>query len=135
MEDSSGKMPSMFDRLMGQLDGLNEVTKSREATITTVNPLGVGGITTTIIQTIRHRELGDYIFVQTVSGEAPIRLVIPPAAAAAIARQRDSLLTTIRKKHGRRIAEERKAQGLQPGFMVNPGRGRHGKRRSRKAGK
>jgi hypothetical protein len=133
MDDRSGNMPSNFDRLMGQLDGLPDVTKSQEAVITTVKPLGVGGITTTIIQTYRHRELGDFVFVQTVSDEDPVRFVIPPKGAAAIARQRDSLLKTIQRKHGRRIAAERQARGEQPGFMVNPGKG--GRKRAKKGGK
>lgn len=129
-EKPSAAMPSRFDRLMGQLDGLPDVTKTREATFTVVNPLGVGGITTMIIQTYRHRELGDYIFVQTVSDERPIRLVIDPAGAAAIARQRGTATKIIQRNHGKRIAAERKARGEQPGFMSNPGKG--GRKRARK---
>jgi hypothetical protein len=34
-----------------------------------------------------------------------------------INRQRDSITTQLRRRHGRRVAEDRKARGLKPGFM------------------
>lgn len=78
------------------------------------------------VQTYRVPEMGDTVFVTMVEGDRVVKLELPPPAIAAIDRQRDSLSTTIRKAHGRRIAKERAARGLAPGFMKNPQRGRTG---------
>lgn len=45
------------------------------------------------------------------------RLVLTPKVLATIDRQRGSTQTMMRRRHGRRIAEERKARGEQPAFM------------------
>lgn len=120
MQDvTSSQMPDDFDREYGILDGLNETTRTGQTTKRYVPPLGVGGIKTFIVQTVRHREMGDTIFLEVVNGTRPIRLVIPPEVSNVIARQRDSLTTIVRRKAGRAAAAQRKLDG-RPSPLNNP---------------
>jgi hypothetical protein len=78
-----------------------------------------------IVQTYRQRVGGgdeaargeDTIFLEHVSGDTHVRLVIPPKVANAIARQRDALTGKSRSKAAKAKAEERKERGDLPGFM------------------
>lgn len=114
---------SKFDRLMGSLTDLNETVRSAE-TVTRDTPLfGVGeGTTTYITQTIRQKDVGDFIFVEVVSEEGTVRLVLPPKVSSVIARQRDSLASKNRSRSAKASAQERMARGEVPGFA----RGRRG---------
>lgn len=107
-----------FDRLMGQLHGLPDVTSTRETTKSVVPPLGVG-TSTYIVQTYRQKEVGDTIFLQHVSADGTTRLVIPPEIADIISRQRDSLTDKVRSKVAKATAQARKEAGILPGFMKN----------------
>jgi hypothetical protein len=110
------KQIDKFDRLMGALVNLPDVTRTKPSTVVTVSPL-IGEAQTFIIETYRQREIGDTIFLQYAAAEGLIRVAIPPAAADAIARQREALTTKVRKRVGREQAEARKARGELPGFM------------------
>lgn len=110
-----------FDRAMGQLEGLPGGVTTKQTTVQSITPL-VGNAETWIVQTIRWAE-GETVFVQRVSADAPLRLVIPPKVAAVIARQHDAVSATLRSRQARRIAAERKAAGIAPGFMKNRGKG------------
>jgi hypothetical protein len=110
------KTVDKFDRVMGALVNLPDVTHSKPSTVTAVSPL-IGEAQTFIIQTFRQREQGDTVFLQYVDGDGSVRMVIPPAAADAIARQRDALTTKVRRKVGKDNAAARKARGELPGFM------------------
>ncbi len=123
-------MPDNFDRTLGQLQDLPDVTFTQSATVHTTTPI-VGHQVTTMIRTCRQAGAGDTVFVEVISREGAFRYVLAPKVSEAIARQRESLHTMVRRKHGRRIAAERKKAGLVPGFMANPGKG---KARRRKAG-
>lgn len=115
------KTVDKFDRLMGALTNLPDVTHTKPSTVTTVSPL-IGAAQTFIIETYRQREVGDTIFLVYVDGDTSIRIAIPPPVADAIARQRDSLTTKVRKKVGKALAAERKARGELPGFMKAKGK-------------
>ncbi len=119
----SAAMPDEFDRLMGQLDGLNDVTRTRAATITVVPTLGVGGSQTFIVQTVRQRDTNldaeqsrsrDTIFLQVVGARGSVRIALPAQVADVIARQRDALGTITRKRVGRDRAAQMKAAGIKP---------------------
>jgi hypothetical protein len=105
-----------FDRMMGALHDLPDVTRTKPTTIVANTPI-IGATQTFIIQTLRQREVGDTIFIQYVDDEGAKRIAIPPAAAEAIARQRDSLTTKVRKRISKEAAQARKARGEQPAFM------------------
>ena len=107
--------PDTFDRIIGALHGLPDVTAAKPSTIQSITPM-LGRSQTFVIQTYRQREVGDFIFLQLVDAEGRARIVIPPAAADAIARQRDAITTKVRQKQGRASAADRKARGLEPAF-------------------
>ncbi|MES2341703.1 MAG: hypothetical protein V4597_08495 [Pseudomonadota bacterium] len=126
----SPSMPQEYDRIYGSLDGLPDVTRTKASTVIQTPPLGVGGSRTFFIQTARQREVGDTIFIQTVGPDGGQRIVLGPEVAAAIARQRDSLTTMVARKHGKRIAAERKAAGIAPAFL-----GKGARAKSKKGGR
>lgn len=107
-----------FDRLYGALAELPDVTKSKPSTVFVSTPL-IGATQTLIVQTLRQREVGDTIFLQHIDEHGAVRIAIPPAAAEAIARQRDALTTKVRKRVSKEQAQARKARGEVPGFMKN----------------
>jgi hypothetical protein len=88
-----------FDRLIGTIDGLPEVTKARPSTVTTVVPM-IGLSQTYVIQTYKTED-GYYVFLQMVDSEGRARIAIPPKVAAAIYRQRESLVKSSRRRAGR----------------------------------
>lgn len=121
MNDQPYRTIDKFDRMLGALAGLPDVAHSKPSTVVAVVPI-IGETQTFIIQTYRQREVGDTIFLQYMDGERHVRMVIPPAAADAILRQRDSLTTKVRRIVGKNSAAARKARGELPGFMKNPGK-------------
>lgn len=116
MPDQPYRTVEKFDRIMGALVNLPDVTQTKPSTVVTVSPL-IGEAQTFIIQTFRQREIGDTVFLQYAAAEGLVRVAIPPAAADAIARQRESLTTKVRKRVGRDQAAARKARGEKPGFL------------------
>jgi hypothetical protein len=115
-QDNSYRQIDKFDRVHGALADLPDVTKVKASTITTHQAL-IGATQTFIVQTFRQKEQGDTIFLQYLDAEGSKRIVIPPAVADAIARQRDALTTKSRKRTGREQAEQRKARGELPAFQ------------------
>jgi len=109
-------MPDAFDRLLGSLHGLPDVTSTKPSTLRTVTPL-LGTSQMFIVQTYRQREKGDTIFLECVSKDGSIRIAIPPQVSEAIARQRDALTGKVRSKVGKATAQARKDRGELPGFM------------------
>jgi len=116
----SGHLPDPFDRLLGELDGLPDVVKTKPSIIRTVPNLGVGGSTIHVVQTVRQQftrtnkkgeEVGysrDTIFLEVVRAGEPVRLALPAEVADTIARQREALAGKTRSKTARRVAAERK---------------------------
>src|SRR5258707_1249833 len=115
-DNRSPGMPDQFDRLMGALHGLPDVTAAKPSTLRTLSPI-VGSAQTFIVTTYRQREKGDTIFLECIQADGSFRVAIPPAVADAIARQREALTTKVRVKIGKASAAERKQRGELPGFM------------------
>jgi hypothetical protein len=105
-----------FDRMMGAMVNLPDVTHTKPSTVVAVSPL-IGEAQTFILQTFRQADIGDTIFLQYMDGDSKVRLAIPPKAADAIARQRDALTTKVRKKVAKEQAQARKARGERPAFL------------------
>lgn len=116
MADEIRNSLSYFDRAMGSLQGLPDVVHAKPSTIPVVPTFGIG-TQTYVVQTYRQREIGDSIFLQVIADGVSTRIVIPPAIADVIARQRDQLNTKSRSRAGKRIAEDLKSRGIEPGFM------------------
>jgi hypothetical protein len=115
-ESKDSNMPGDFNRTMGKFVDLPDTIKTRETTQTIVPFFGIG-THTYIVQTFRRREEGDYIFFQDVADGKAVQIVIPPKIAAIIASQRDQLTGKSRSRASKRVAEDRAARGIQPGFM------------------
>ena len=128
---------SDYDRQLGSWTGLTEVLHTRQSVVRVMEPL-VGVAETIIVQTYRHRELGDKIFLEHVGrGGIVTRLVLPDKVAAAINRQREQLSKMARRRAGKQRAEEDKAAGIVPGYMrpgaKKPTRGKRKAKRKRRS--
>ena len=104
-----------FNRLLGMLHGLPEVVSTKPSPIQTVTIM-TGNAEFYSVQTYRQKDLGDTIFLQCVRDGETIRMALPPAVANAIARQRESLSSKLRRLTARRVAQDRKDRGIVP-FM------------------
>lgn len=102
--------PDLFDRTLGSLDGLPGVVATGQATIQTTTPL-LGNAETFIVQTIRHPEIGETIFLQALSAGRSFRLVIPPKVAAVISRQHDALTKRARARGARQAVATKRERG------------------------
>src|SRR5579864_7738430 len=108
MPEPEYKTVDSFDRELGAIAGLPDVTHCKPTTIEIVTPL-TGEARTFIIQTYRQEEQGDKVFLKYATGDKLVRIVLPAKVLNCIQRQRDSLGRQIRRTHGKRIAAERRA--------------------------
>jgi hypothetical protein len=115
MESSDSKQDG-FDRLLGSMHGLPDVTSTKPTTARTITPL-LGTSEMFIIQTYRQKEIGDTIFLEAVSKNGTVRLALPPQVADAIARQRDALTGKSRSRAAKENMKVRMERGEVPGFM------------------
>lgn len=97
-----------YDRLYGNLMDVSISTKP--STVKVVQPI-TGRAETFIIQTARHEDKGDYIFVECADENGLVRLVLPPKVANAIASQRDSLSKRRRSIASKAAIQSRIARG------------------------
>lgn len=104
-----------FDRLLFRLIGLPGGAHTAPSVVQATDFYGV--TTQFIIQTVRNPDGGATAFVTHVSASGSVRFVVPQNVLAAIDRQRAAITTKLRRTHGKRIAEERKAAGIAPGFL------------------
>lgn len=102
-----------FDRLLSDMIGLPNGAHTQPTVIQAID--FYGNTTAYMIQTVRTEE-GVTSFVTQVNAQGSVRYILPEKVLASIDRQRAAITTKIRRRHGRRIAEERKAKGLKPGF-------------------
>lgn len=105
-----------FDRILGSLHGLPDITSTKPATIRTMTPL-LGTSEMFIVQTYRQREQGDIIFLECVSRAGTVRLALPPQVADTIARQRDALTGKSRSRAAKANMEARMSRGEVPAFL------------------
>jgi hypothetical protein len=89
-----------YDRMYGSLIDVSISTKP--STVKVVQTL-TGRSETFIIQTMRHEDNGDYIFVECADENGLVRLALPPKVSNAIASQRESL-TKRRRSIASRVA-------------------------------
>ena len=116
MSDDTNKAFDTYDRQIGALKGLPDVIEVKPSTVRVSIPL-LGLSQTFIVQTIRQRAVGDHVFLETVSRDGAIRIVLPPQVADTIARQRDALTAKSRSKAAKALAQERKERGELPAFL------------------
>jgi len=111
---TAGRTKDEFDKMLDSLIGLPNGAHTK---LTAVQYRDFYGHTTIYnIQSVKTEE-GVTTFVWQADAEETVRYILPTKVLASIDRQRASLTKQVRSRHGKRIAEERKAQGLQPGFL------------------
>lgn len=103
-----------FDRMLSTMIGLPNGAHTKPAVVQDID--FYGNATSYMIQTVRTDEQIT-AFVTQVSASGSVRSILPQSVIAVIDRQRASITTKLRRRHGKRIAEERMAAGIQPGFM------------------
>lgn len=111
---TEGRTQDAFDKVLSRLMGLPGGAHTKPSAVQSID--FYGNATSFIIQTVKTDE-GETAFVSQIGAGGAVRFILPPRVLATIDRQRDSLTKQVRRRNGRRIAEERAAQGLQPGFM------------------
>ena len=121
MSDDTNKAFDTYDRQIGALKGLPDVIEVKPSTVRVTIPL-LGLSQTFIVQTIRQRDVGDHVFLETVSRDGAIRIVLPPQVADTIARQRDALTAKSRSKAAKALAQGRKERGELPAFLTRKNR-------------
>lgn len=104
-----------FNRMLDSMIGLPNGAHTRLSPVQFIDFYG----NTTIynIQSVRTEE-GVTTFVWQGDEKGSSRYILPPKVLAAIDRQRASLTRQVRSRHGKRLAEERAAAGIEPGFMT-----------------
>jgi hypothetical protein len=117
MQTGNAPYVDAFDRTIGLLHGLPDVTEVKTSVTRVVPPFGVGGTQLYVVQTYRQKEQGDTIFLEHVSETGTVRLVIPPQVSAVIARQREQLTAKTRSKAAKAVAQGRKERGEIPAFL------------------
>jgi len=113
---SEAQTYDLFDKLLGSVHGLPDITSTKPSTVQAISPL-LGCTQMFIVQTYRQKDLGDTIFLQAVSKEGTVRLALPSAVADAIARQRDSLTGKSRSRAAQENMKRRMERGEVPSFV------------------
>lgn len=102
-----------YDRLYGRLHDVSLLTKP--STIKIVESI-TGRAETFVIQTARHHDNGDYIFLERMDESGVVRIAVPPKVANVIAAQRDSLTKRRRSISSRATMRARMEAGEVIGF-------------------
>lgn len=103
-----------FDRMLSSMIGLPNGAHTKPAVVQAID--FYGNATSYMIQTVRTDE-NVTAFVTQVSAQGSTRSILPSAVLAVIDRQRAAITKKIKRRNGRRMAEERMAAGIKPGFM------------------
>lgn len=103
-----------FDQMLARLVGLPGGAHTQPTVVQDAD--FYGKVTSWMVQTVKH-DGGETVFLTCVNGDGSARYVLPPRVLAAIDRQRAAALTKVRRRHGQRIAEERRARGEAPAFL------------------
>jgi hypothetical protein len=119
--DRSPQLPAdSFDQQLARLTGLPNGAHTAPTVVQDQD--FYGNVTSWMIQTVKHDQ-GETVFLTSVNATGSARFVLPPRVLATIDRQRASTQTQVRRRHGRRIAEERKARGESPAFLTHRQKG------------
>lgn len=113
-EVKAARASDPFDRMLSTMVGLPNGAHTKPAVIQDID--FYGNATSYMVQTVRTDETVT-AFVTQVNAGGSVRTILPQSVLAAIDRQRKAITAKLRKRNGRRIAEERAAAGITPGFM------------------
>src|SRR3990167_6026792 len=114
MAEQNQALPTdAFDKALSQLIGLPNGAHTQPAVVQAVD--FYGNVTSFMVQTVKWDE-GHTVFVTQVNADGSARYVLPPKVLTTLMRQQDAVSHMIRRRHGKRLAETRKAEGRQPVF-------------------
>jgi len=106
---SSPVLPTdQFDKLLSKLIGLPNGSHVQPTVVQSVDYYG--NVTSYMVQTVKTDE-GPHVFLAVVNAQGSQRFILPPSVMRLIDRQRDTTTSLVRRRHGKRLAEERKANG------------------------
>jgi len=71
-----------FDRLLGQLIGLPDVTQCKPTLVRVTSPI-IGDTRTITVQLVRQKDQGETLFVEHIDENGCVRIVLPAAAVEA----------------------------------------------------
>jgi hypothetical protein len=111
---TASRTQDAFDKLLSSMIGLPGGAHTKLAAVQHID--FYGNSTTYNIQSVKTEE-GVTTFVTQVDANGSVRFILPTKVLGAIDRQRASLTKQVRSRNGKRIAEERAAAGIKPGFM------------------
>lgn len=117
---TAGRTTDPFDKMLSGLIGLPNGAHTKPSVVQHID--FYGHTRTYIVQTVRTDETVT-AFITQVSADGAQRTMLPGEVLAVIDRQRESITTKLRRRHGKRIAEERKLAGIEPGFMKGKKKG------------
>ncbi len=102
-----------FDSLLSRLIGLPGGAHVQPSVIQAVD--FYGNTTSYMVQTVKTDE-GPTIFVTQVNASGSVRYILPPKVLQMMDRQRETTITIVRRRHGKRLAAERQHDGSFTGF-------------------
>lgn len=109
MADQSPILPAdQFDKLLSRLIGLPNGAHTQPSVVQAVD--FYGNTTSYMVQTVKTED-GPTVFVTQVNASGSARYILPASVIRLIDRQRDTTTTQIRRRHGKRLAEERSGAG------------------------
>jgi len=111
---TAGRTNDPFDKMLSSMIGLPGGAHTKVAAVQHID--FYGHVTTFNIQSVKTDE-GVTTFVTQADATGSVRYILPTKVLAAIDRQRASVSKQVRSRNGKRIAEERAAAGILPGFM------------------
>jgi hypothetical protein len=100
-----------FDQLLSRLVGLPNGAHVQPSVVQDIDYYG--NTTSYMVQTVK-AEHGPTVFITQVNASGSSRYILPPNVLRLIDRQRDTTTTQIRRRHGKRLAEERGIVGVSP---------------------
>lgn len=110
----SGLMPTdPFDVQLRGLSGHPNGASTQPSSIQSTDEYG--HTTHFTVQTVKWAK-GNTVFITQVSSRGSARIILPPEVTRTVARQAESVITMVRRNHGKRLADEAKAEGRTPTF-------------------
>jgi hypothetical protein len=104
LHETANLPTDVFDKLLSRLSGLPNGAHTQPSVVQDVD--FYGNTTSFMVQTVR-TESGPTVFVTQVNAAGSIRFILPANVLRVIDRQKEATTTTIRRRHGKRLAEER----------------------------
>jgi len=102
-----------FDLALSKLTGHPNGAHTQPAVVQAMD--FYGNVSSFMVQTVKWDE-GSSVFVTQVNATGSLRYVLPPAVMRTITRQQDAVSLMVRRRHGKRLAEQARAEGRTPTF-------------------